>query len=118
MIRGSCAATVITVLISLSRLTAPAAADEFSDFRIPDHGLFSWTGTVSSGLQGFRGSGRVVDSSFGSDKRAAGSMDLRWFHETDALQTQLVLQAGTDADAGAPARGSSCTRRVRRRWCL
>ncbi len=92
MIRGSRAAIVLAVILAASRPAAPVAADEFSDFRIPDHRLFSWTGSLSSGLQDLRGSDPGNPYS-NSDNNATGSSDLLWFHDSDASQTQLAVQA-------------------------
>jgi hypothetical protein len=78
-------AVVVTVLQG-----APARADEFSDFRIPDHRVFSWTGD-------FGASGGQRTDSFGSLLRrsnglsGSASSNAAWQHDSDPATSALFV---------------------------
>lgn len=73
--------------------SAPASADEFSDFRIPTH---AWrSGTADLGLSGHRD---VADAGFQSDRNQSLVSDLSGritrLHDSDALQHSISLALG------------------------
>lgn len=64
-----------------------ASADEFADFRIPEHRVFSWTGDLS-------GSASHGKSSLNENGDASGSVStsISWLHDSDPWLSSFLLQ--------------------------
>ena len=74
----------------------PVFADEFSEFRIPEHRLFSWNGSLSSAFgRGTAGGG--VSSQSNRNTNGAISSQMFWLHDSDPSQTMFAFNGDAQA---------------------
>jgi hypothetical protein len=80
--------------------SGPARADEFSEFRIPDHGLLSWTarllGHYGRSLQGF-----PYQFSQGTGTNGELASFLSWLGESDPSATSVGVSVRTSGSRSA-----------------
>ncbi len=92
---GAAARAAAVALAAL--LSAPAAADEYSDFRIPPHRLYGWTAGLSSG-------GDIAaqgdDALYQSSRVLQGVLSTRgfWISDSDPSHTSIDWNASAGGD--------------------
>ena len=90
MNRGCRAAIALALLLAM-----PARADEFSEFRIPEHRLLSWTGDVSSRLRTGRSGGGAFSQSYGYANGLVAT-GMQWIDDSDASRTRCSFSGNVE----------------------
>jgi len=93
--------------------TAPAWADEFDDFRIPEHRALSWTGSLSGSGSRNRGSAGLGASTSSNRNGSLGGMastGLLWYQDSDPTFTFFNVNAAVQGSRfGSSSESQSAT---------